>query len=381
MQTFTTFPLGRRSRWLVIGTWVLLAVALAGLQPKLQDQGRGRERDVPRARGRVDHGAPPARLALQGGSLVDRGARLPGDARLDLRAVRAPSRTRSTRSAHRRRCRISRASAARAASRAVTSATSSARRRRRRRSPTTRRRRCCWSRSSTARTTRSRSRATSPRSAGSRPSRPGTRSAATSPGRRASTPIAARPSRASTGRCWRSRWCSSLVLMLLTYRSPLIAALMLGVVAIAYLIATGAVYGLVEAGATTVSGQSTAILIVLMFGAGTDYCLLIVSRYRDELRRDGDVEAAMARAPLRTVAGDPRVGRDRGRGDARPRPRRLQRDARDGADPRARHRRDDGGRADAAAGAAGGVRAARVLARGPGGRARARHRSGRAGRA
>ena len=91
-----------------------------------------------------------------------------------------------------------------------------------------------------------------------------------------------------------------LVLMLLTYRSPLIAALMLGVVAIAYLIATGAVYGLVEAGATTVSGQSTAILIVLMFGAGTDYCLLIVSRFRDELRRDGDVEAAMARASMRT---------------------------------------------------------------------------------
>ena len=37
-----------------------------------------------------------------------------------------------------------------------------------------------------------------------------------------------------------------LVLMLLTYRSPLIAALMLAVVAIAYVVATGAVYGLVE---------------------------------------------------------------------------------------------------------------------------------------
>src|SRR4051812_31178875 len=91
-----------------------------------------------------------------------------------------------------------------------------------------------------------------------------------------------------------------LVLMLLTYRSPLIATLMLAVVAVAYLIATGVLYGLVEAGATTVSGQSTAILIVLMFGAGTDYALLIVSRFRDELRRDGDVEAAMARASSRT---------------------------------------------------------------------------------
>jgi RND superfamily putative drug exporter len=91
-----------------------------------------------------------------------------------------------------------------------------------------------------------------------------------------------------------------LILMLITYRSPLIAALMLGVVAIAYVIATGAVYGLVEAELTTVSGQSTAILIVLMFGAGTDYCLLIVSRFRDELRRSSDVELAMTRAAART---------------------------------------------------------------------------------
>src|SRR3954468_7325816 len=91
-----------------------------------------------------------------------------------------------------------------------------------------------------------------------------------------------------------------LVLMLLTYRSPAIAALMLAIVAIAYIVATGAVYGLVEAGATTVSGQSTAILIVLMFGAGTDYCLLTVSRFREELARGGDVDEAMARAAART---------------------------------------------------------------------------------
>ena len=92
-----------------------------------------------------------------------------------------------------------------------------------------------------------------------------------------------------------------LVLMLITYRSPIIAGLMLGVVIVAYLIATGLLYGLVEAGVTTVSGQSTAILIVLMFGAGTDYALLLVSRYRDELRRTGDVDAAIARASERTA--------------------------------------------------------------------------------
>jgi putative drug exporter of the RND superfamily len=91
-----------------------------------------------------------------------------------------------------------------------------------------------------------------------------------------------------------------LVLMLIIYRSPTIAAVMLGVVAVAYLIATGLVYGLVEAHATTVSGQSAAILIVLMFGAGTDYALLIVSRYRDELRHAGDSRAALQRSCERT---------------------------------------------------------------------------------
>ena len=95
--------------------------------------------------------------------------------------------------------------------------------------------------------------------------------------------------------------CGVLVLLLLAiYRSPLVALVPLLVVGIAYVVAGGLTYMLVEAGATTVSGQSTAILIVLMFGAGTDYCLLIVARFRDELRRTHDVGAAMAAATERT---------------------------------------------------------------------------------
>src|SRR5919108_1306080 len=95
--------------------------------------------------------------------------------------------------------------------------------------------------------------------------------------------------------------CAVLVLLLLAiYRSPFVALVPLAVVGVAYVVAGGLTYLLVDAGVTGVSGQTTAILIVLMFGAGTDYCLLIVARFRDELRRTEDVGAAMARATERT---------------------------------------------------------------------------------
>jgi putative drug exporter of the RND superfamily len=91
-----------------------------------------------------------------------------------------------------------------------------------------------------------------------------------------------------------------LALLLAIYRSPLVAVVPLLVVAAAYVVAGGLTYALVAAGLIDVSGQTTAILIVLMFGAGTDYCLLIVARFRDELRRTADAGEAMARAAERT---------------------------------------------------------------------------------
>jgi len=91
-----------------------------------------------------------------------------------------------------------------------------------------------------------------------------------------------------------------LALLLAIYRSPLVALVPLAVVLLAYLVAAGLTCGLVAAGMTTISGQTTAILVVLMFGAGTDYCLLIVARFRDELRANADVHVAMARAAERT---------------------------------------------------------------------------------
>src|SRR5512143_2383642 len=86
-------------------------------------------------------------------------------------------------------------------------------------------------------------------------------------------------------------------LLLVTATLVLVPLLVVGV---AYTIVAAAVYGLVKSGALEVYGQTTGILIVLMFGAGTDYCLLIVSRFREELRRTEDKHAAMAQAASRT---------------------------------------------------------------------------------
>ena len=87
-----------------------------------------------------------------------------------------------------------------------------------------------------------------------------------------------------------------LVLLLLLYRSPVVALVPLVVVALAYVVAAAFVYALIEAGAIVVNGQVTGILIILMFGAGTDYCLLLVARTREELRRTEDVHEALAQA-------------------------------------------------------------------------------------
>jgi len=91
-----------------------------------------------------------------------------------------------------------------------------------------------------------------------------------------------------------------LAILFAVYRSPLAAAIPLAVAAIAYLVAAGVTWALVSAGATTISGQTTAILIVLLFGTGTDYCLLILARFREELERGADAAAAVARAAERT---------------------------------------------------------------------------------
>jgi len=85
------------------------------------------------------------------------------------------------------------------------------------------------------------------------------------------------------------------VLLLFVYRSPIFWFFPLLAVIFAELASRGIGYGLTEIG-VTVNGQSAGILPVLVFGAGTDYALLLVARYREELRRHEDKHEAMREA-------------------------------------------------------------------------------------
>ena len=73
-----------------------------------------------------------------------------------------------------------------------------------------------------------------------------------------------------------------LLLLLAVYRAPILALLPLLTVGAAYLVALGLIYLLIEANAIVVNTEGTMLLLVLIFGAGTDYSLLLVHRYREE---------------------------------------------------------------------------------------------------
>ncbi len=86
-----------------------------------------------------------------------------------------------------------------------------------------------------------------------------------------------------------------VLLLIVIYRSPIFWLLPFLAVIAAEVASRGLGYGLTELG-VTVNGQSASILVVLVFGAGTDYALLLVARYREELRQHEDKHEAMALA-------------------------------------------------------------------------------------
>ena len=99
-----------------------------------------------------------------------------------------------------------------------------------------------------------------------------------------------------------------ILILLVVYRSPSLWFFPLFSAVVALGAASLIIYYLAKHNVLTLNGQSQGILDVLVLGAGTDYALLLVSRYREELhayesrvtRDDGGL--------ARGRAGDRRVG-------------------------------------------------------------------------
>ena len=87
-----------------------------------------------------------------------------------------------------------------------------------------------------------------------------------------------------------------ILILLITYRSPVLWLLPVISSGVALIVAQAVIYLLAAHAGLVVNAQSAGILEVLVFGASTDYALLIVARYREELRRHDRRHAAMAEA-------------------------------------------------------------------------------------
>jgi len=87
-----------------------------------------------------------------------------------------------------------------------------------------------------------------------------------------------------------------LILLIVLYRSPILAIVPLIGVGFAYGL-TGPILGfLAKQGIITVDSQGISIMTVLLFGAGTDYCLFLVSKYREYLLEESDKFIALKKA-------------------------------------------------------------------------------------
>ncbi|WP_138757461.1 MMPL family transporter [Modestobacter altitudinis] len=87
-----------------------------------------------------------------------------------------------------------------------------------------------------------------------------------------------------------------ILILLFTYRSPVLWVLPIFSAVIALFTSQAVIYLLARHADLTVNAQSASILTVLVVGAGTDYALLLVARYREELRLHTDRHEAMTEA-------------------------------------------------------------------------------------
>ncbi len=86
-----------------------------------------------------------------------------------------------------------------------------------------------------------------------------------------------------------------IFLLIVIYRSPMFFFIPLAAVVFAEILSRSIGYGVSELG-VTINGQSSSIMSVLVLGAGTDYALLLVARYREELHHTEDRHEAMRTA-------------------------------------------------------------------------------------
>ncbi|WP_217181927.1 MMPL family transporter [Streptomyces sp. AC495_CC817] len=84
-----------------------------------------------------------------------------------------------------------------------------------------------------------------------------------------------------------------LVILVLVYRSLLLPLVVLSTSLFALCVALLVVWWLAKAEILLLSGQTQGILFILVIGAATDYALLFVSRFREELRRSRDKGTAL----------------------------------------------------------------------------------------
>jgi RND superfamily putative drug exporter len=90
-----------------------------------------------------------------------------------------------------------------------------------------------------------------------------------------------------------------LVILLLIYKSPVSPFIPLATIGLSYLISR-AVVAFLGSGALTISMYTNVFLIVVLFGAGTDYCLFLISRFREEMADTG-LAAPAVKTTVRAV--------------------------------------------------------------------------------
>ncbi len=73
-----------------------------------------------------------------------------------------------------------------------------------------------------------------------------------------------------------------VLLLLLIYRSPVSPFIPLAAVTLSYLLTRGIV-AILAANSLTVAAYADILLVVVIYGAGTDYCLFLISRFREEV--------------------------------------------------------------------------------------------------